>query len=42
MIFNISESTLVLLIALGLYLLACVWYEITDAIDRWKERRKKK
>lgn len=42
MIFNISESTLVLLIALGLYLLACVWCEITDAIDRWKERRKKK
>ena len=42
MIFNISESTLVLLIALAVYILACVWYEITDAIGRWKKRRKKK
>ena len=38
---HISEGTLVLLVALGLYLLACVWFEITEAFHRWKERRKK-
>lgn len=42
MMIHISESTLVLLIAMALYLLACLWCEISDAIDRWKERRKKK
>lgn len=42
MFINISESTVVLFFALGLYLLACVWYEITDAIAKWKNRRKMK
>lgn len=42
MMIHISESTLVLLIALAIYLLACLWYEITEAFHRWKERRKKK
>ena len=42
MIINISEGTLVLLVALGLYLLACVWFEITDAVGRWFTQRRKK
>ncbi len=39
---HISESTLVLLIALGLYLLACVWFEITEAVGRWFTKRRDK
>lgn len=42
MIFNISEGALVLFIALVLYVLAIVWYEASEALDRWKKRRKKK
>ena len=42
MIFNISEGALVLFIALVLYVLAIVWYEVSEALDRWNKRRKKK
>lgn len=42
MIINASEGTVVLFIALILYMLAIAWCEITDAIDTWKKRRKRK
>lgn len=41
-VLNISEGAIVLFIALAIYLLAVVWYEITDAFASWKKRRKEK